>query len=121
MYDVLMDGGVPIPLQQVGSYEEYCLRERAYTSALTLESPGIRQWIEFFENNDGSLPSFPLPLGDTSLLAAGSVLSLQLMDARQTAGFEAACTDAGARFSGRVLASDLFAQLPVALLERIDG
>jgi (1->4)-alpha-D-glucan 1-alpha-D-glucosylmutase len=28
---------------------------------------------------------------------------------------------AGARFSGRVLASDLFAQLPVALLERVDG
>ena len=28
---------------------------------------------------------------------------------------------AGGRFSGRVLASDLFAQLPVALLERVDG
>jgi (1->4)-alpha-D-glucan 1-alpha-D-glucosylmutase len=28
---------------------------------------------------------------------------------------------AGARFSGRVLASDLFAGLPVALLERLDG
>jgi (1->4)-alpha-D-glucan 1-alpha-D-glucosylmutase len=28
---------------------------------------------------------------------------------------------AGDRFSGRVLASDLFAQLPVALLERVDG
>jgi mycolipenoyl-CoA---2-(long-chain-fatty acyl)-trehalose mycolipenoyltransferase / long-chain-acyl-CoA---trehalose acyltransferase len=102
MYDVLMDGGVPIPLQQVGSYDEYCLRERAYTSALTLESPGIRRWIEFFENNDGSLPSFPLPLGDTALRAAGDVLSLRLMDARQTARFEAACTNAGARFSGGV-------------------
>jgi (1->4)-alpha-D-glucan 1-alpha-D-glucosylmutase len=28
---------------------------------------------------------------------------------------------AGAGFSGRVLASDLFAGLPVALLERVDG
>jgi (1->4)-alpha-D-glucan 1-alpha-D-glucosylmutase len=28
---------------------------------------------------------------------------------------------AGDRFSGPVLASDLFAQLPVALLERVDG
>ena len=28
---------------------------------------------------------------------------------------------AGGRFSGRVLASDLFAELPVALLERVDG
>jgi mycolipenoyl-CoA---2-(long-chain-fatty acyl)-trehalose mycolipenoyltransferase / long-chain-acyl-CoA---trehalose acyltransferase len=110
MYDVLMDGGVPIPLQQVASYEEYCLRERAYTSALTLESPEIRKWIEFFEGNDGSLPSFPLPLGDTSLLAAGGVSSLRLMDARQTAGFEAACTDAGARFSGGVFACAALAE-----------
>jgi hypothetical protein len=30
-------------MQQVGSYAEYCLRERAYTSALTLEAPGIRR------------------------------------------------------------------------------
>ena len=110
MYDVLMDGGVPIPLPQVGSYDEYCLRERAYTSALTLESPAIRQWIEFFENNDGSLPCFPLPLGDTSLLAAGDVLSLQLMDARQTARFEAACTNAGARVSGGVFACAALAE-----------
>ena len=69
MYNALMDGEEPIPLPPAGSYDEYCLRERAYTSALTLESPEIRQWVEFFENNDGSLPSFPLPLGDTSLLA----------------------------------------------------
>jgi hypothetical protein len=110
MYDVLMDGGVPISLPQVGSYDEYCLRERAYISALTLDSPGIRQWIEFFENNDGSLPSFPLALGDTSRLAAGAVLSLQLMDGCQTARFDAACTNAGARFSGGVFASAALAE-----------
>ena len=110
MYDVLMDGGVPIPLQQVGSYAEYCLRERAYTAALTLESPAIRQWIEFFENNDGSLPSFPLPLGDTTLLATGAVLSLRLLDGRQTGRFEAACTAAGARFSGGVFACAALAE-----------
>ena len=110
MYNALMDGGVPIPLHEVGSYAEYCLRERAYTSALTLQSPEIRQWIEFFEHNDGSLPRFPLPLGDTSQLAAGAVLSLRLMDARQTADFEAACTDAGARFSGGVFACAALAE-----------
>ncbi len=104
MYNTLMDGGEPIPLPKVGSYDEYCLRERAHTSALTLASPGIAQWVEFFESNDGSLPSFPLPLGDTSLLASGDVLSLRLMDARQTARFEAACTSVGARFSGGVFA-----------------
>jgi mycolipenoyl-CoA---2-(long-chain-fatty acyl)-trehalose mycolipenoyltransferase / long-chain-acyl-CoA---trehalose acyltransferase len=104
MYDALMDGDGPIPLPGAGSYEDYCVRERAYTAALTLESPEIRRWVEFFECNDGSLPSFPLPLGDTSLVAAGELLSLQLLDARQTARFEAACTSANARFSGGVFA-----------------
>src|SRR5262249_41036882 len=72
--------------------------------ALTLSSPAIRRWVDFFESNDGALPSFPLPLGDTSLLGAGDVVSLRLMDAEQTARFEAACTAAGARFSGGVFA-----------------
>ncbi len=105
MYNALMDGDGPIALPPAGSYADYCLRERAYTSALTLESPEIRQWIEFFQHNDGSLPSFPLPLGDTSLLANGELLSVRLMDAHQTARFEAGCTAAGARFSGGAFAS----------------
>ncbi|QUR69709.1 acyltransferase [Mycobacterium spongiae] len=104
MYDALMDGAGPVPLPNVASYADYCVRESSYTSALTLESPEIRQWLDFFECNRGSLPSFPLPLGDTSLVATGELLSLQLMDARQTAQFEAACTRAGVRFSGGVFA-----------------
>lgn len=104
MYNALMDGEGPIALPPPGSYADYCIRERAFTSALTLDSPEVREWIEFFELNDGSLPSFPLPLGDTSLLTNGELLSLRLMDADQTARFEAACTNAGARFSGGVFA-----------------
>lgn len=104
MYDALMDGAGPTSLPAAGSYDDYCLREHTYTSALTLDSPEIRQWVDFFESNGGSLPCFPLPLGDTSLVAAGELLTLQLMDARQTARFEAACTSAGARFSGGVFA-----------------
>ncbi len=110
MYDALMDGHGPIALPSAGSYDEYCLRERAYTSALTLESPEIRQWIEFFERNGRALPAFPLPMGDTSLVATGELLSLQLMDARQTARFEAACMSAGARFSGGVFACAALAE-----------
>lgn len=104
MYDALMDGEGPIALPPAGSYSDYCLRERAYTSALTLASPEVRQWVEFFDRNDGALPSFPLPLGDTSLLTNGELLSVRLMDADQTARFEAACTAADARFSGGVFA-----------------
>lgn len=110
MYDALMDGAGPIPLPAAGSYDDYCRRERAYTSALTLESPEIRRWLAFFESNGGTLPSFPLPLGDTSLAAAGDLLSLQLMDACQTDRFEAACISAGARFSGGVFACAALAE-----------
>ncbi|CDM76412.1 condensation domain-containing protein [Mycobacterium marinum] len=110
MYNTLADGGAPISLPEAGSYGEYCLREHAYTSALTLESPEVRQWIDFFESNDGALPSFPLPLGDLSLVDTGELLSLQLMDAGQTARFEAACTSAGARFSGGVFACAALAE-----------
>ncbi|OBI89825.1 condensation domain-containing protein [Mycobacterium asiaticum] len=105
MYNALMDGEGPIALSPAGSYADYCLRERDHTSKLTLESPEIRRWIDIFDENDGSLPTFPLPLGDSSLSTSGELLSLRLLDADQTVRFEAACTAAGARFSGGVFAA----------------
>ena len=48
-------------------------RGRRAPAALTLDSPEVRRWIEFAEDNGGSLPDFPLPLGDLSIpLAATS-------------------------------------------------
>lgn len=108
MYAALADGGRPIRLAESGSYHDYCVRERAFLSALTLESPEIRQWTEFAEYNGGTLPRFPLPLGD-ELVPPDSV-SLQLMNERQTAEFESACLAAGARFSGGVFACAALAQ-----------
>ena len=64
MYAALVGGGAPIPLPEAGSYDDYCARQHQYMSALTLDSPQVRAWVEFFENNDGTLPDFPLPLGD---------------------------------------------------------
>ena len=102
MYDALVDGGRPVRLAEPGSYHDYCVRERAFLSALTLESLEMRQWIEFAEYNGGTFPGFPLPLGDE--LAPAATVSIQLMNERQTAGFESACVAAGARFSGGVFA-----------------
>ena len=45
---------------------------RQYTPRLTLEFPEVRAWIEFAENNDGTLPDFPLPLGDRSVSLAAT-------------------------------------------------
>jgi mycolipenoyl-CoA---2-(long-chain-fatty acyl)-trehalose mycolipenoyltransferase / long-chain-acyl-CoA---trehalose acyltransferase len=102
MYAALIDGGRPVRLAEPGRYLDYCLRERTGLSALTLESPEIRRWIEFAEFNGGTFPEFPLPLGDDS--APAETVSTVLMDHRQTAAFEAACVTAGARFSGGVFA-----------------
>jgi hypothetical protein len=108
MYATLVDGGRPIRLAAAGSYHDYCVRQRALISALTLESPEISRWIEFAEDNGGTLPECPLPLGDAS--PTPDLMSAQLLDERQTAGFESACIAAGARFSGGVFACAALAQ-----------
>ena len=40
MYAALVDGGRPIRLAEAGSYHDYCVRQRAYTSALDVGVPG---------------------------------------------------------------------------------
>lgn len=105
MYAALVSGSAPLQLPDAGSYDDYCLRQRQYTSGLTLESPEVRAWVEFAENCGGSLPDFPLPLGDRSAIDGGDLQSVTLMDAEQTSRFENACVDAGARFIGGLLAS----------------
>lgn len=108
MYAALVGGRAPIRLAQAGSYHDYCVRQDQYTSALTLNSPEVRAWIEFFENNGGTLPDCPVPLGDGS--GSADIMSAQLMDERQTAAFESACTAAGTRFSGGVFACAALAE-----------
>jgi hypothetical protein len=110
MYAALMADAPPIPLPDAGSYDDFCVRQRRYTSALKLESPQVRAWIEFFENNGGTLPDFPLPIGDPSVPCGGDIVVEQLMDDQQTARFESACLAAGARFCGGVFACAALAE-----------
>jgi hypothetical protein len=105
MYAALVTGAPPVQLPDAGNYDDFCVRQREFTSGLTLESSGVRAWIEFAERNGGTFPDFPLPLGDRSELDGGDLRTVTLMDAEQTQRFEAACVDAGARFVGGLLAS----------------
>lgn len=107
-YAALLGGQPPAKLGESGSYHDHCVRQDQFLSSLTLDSPEIRAWIEFLENNGGTLPDCPVSLGDGS--GAGELMSTQLLDERQTANFESACTAAGARFSGGVFASAALAQ-----------
>lgn len=116
MYGALVNGAAPIALPPAGSYSDYCIRHRAFTDSLTLESPQIRTWIEYAESNGNSLPEFPLPLGDPAT-PSGDVVVERIMDATQTALFESACIGAGARFSGGLFAAAALAQYELTGVE----
>ena len=108
MYTALLAGGAPVSLPPAGSYEDYCVRQHRYTSSLTLDSPPIRAWVDFFESNDGSLPDPPVSLGDGS--GPCDLMFDRLLDERQSAEFESACIAAGGRFSGGVFSCAALAQ-----------
>ena len=69
-----------------------------------MDSPGVRAWIDFAENNGDGFPEFPLPLGNPQESTSSDMTSEVLMDAAQTERFESACTAAGARFVGGLFA-----------------
>ncbi len=104
MYAALNDGGAPLALPDAGSYDDFCAREREYASTLTADSPQVRAWIDFAENNNDGFPEFPLPLGNPLEPSNSDMVSELLMDVEQTERFEAACTAVGARFIGGLFA-----------------
>ena len=104
LYSALSKDDKPLALPEAGSFDDFCVQERQYTSALTADSPEVRAWIDFAENNNGGFPEFPLPLGNPLEPTRSDMVSEVLMDADQTARFEAACTDSGARLIGGLFA-----------------
>ena len=104
MYSALSGSGEPLALPDAGSFDDFCTREREYTSTLTVDLPGVQAWIDFAENNNGGFPEFPLPLGSPSESEKSFMASELLMDPAQTERFESACTAAGARFVGGLFA-----------------
>ncbi|MDH6193820.1 hypothetical protein M2272_000441 [Mycobacterium frederiksbergense] len=110
MYQALVHGAAPLQLPDAGSYDRYCTQQRQYTAGLNADSPEVRDWMTFLRASGGTLPRFPLPLGDPALPHTGDVITIQLLDREQGDRFEAACMAAGARFSGGVFACGALAQ-----------
>ncbi len=104
MYSAMSGNGQALMLPEAGSFDDFCIREREYTSALTVDSPGVRAWIDFAENNGDGFPEFPLPLGNPNESTSNTWTSQVLMDTAQTQRFESACAAAGARFVGGLFA-----------------
>jgi mycolipenoyl-CoA---2-(long-chain-fatty acyl)-trehalose mycolipenoyltransferase / long-chain-acyl-CoA---trehalose acyltransferase len=110
MYAALVGGFGPLELPEAGSYDDFCVRQREFTSTLTLDTPQVAAWRTFAENNDRSMPDFPLPLGDPSMPCEADIITLTMLGDEQTSRFEAACTEAGARFIGGVMACSALAE-----------
>lgn len=103
MYAALLSGSAPINLPPAGSYDEFCVRQHEDAAELSLESPQVQKWVRFAERNGGTMPEFPLPLGDPEKPSTADLYNVTLMTQAQTHKFEAACVAAGARFIGGVL------------------
>ena len=103
-YFALVSGGAQLKLPPAGSYEAFCRRQHDQLAALTADSPAVRDWITFAENNDGGFPEFPLPMGDPSQPCRAAMFTETVMDEEQTARFESLCVESGARFIGGMLA-----------------
>lgn len=116
-YAALAEGGAPIRLPDAGRYVDYCRRQRKYTSELTLDSPEVVEWIDFLKRSKGTLPKFPLPLGDPDVPCTGDLITVSLMDAHDSDRFEAVCAQAGARFIGGVFACAAIAERELCDIE----
>ncbi len=109
-YLALAEGGAPIRLPEAGRYLDFCVRQREYTAALTLDSPDVAEWIDFLKRNNGTLPKFPLSLGDPDVPCTGDLITVTLMDAHDSDRFEAVCAQAGVRYIGGVFACAAMAE-----------
>ncbi len=104
MYSTVVSGAPPLRLPEAGSYEKYCLDQREFASSLTADTPEVRQWVSFAEKNNGGFPVFPLPLEDGTASPAGDLITVKLLDRRQTERMEDICVAAGGRFIGGLFA-----------------
>lgn len=108
-YAALLAGSAPT-FGAPASYTDFCLRERAHVESLNADSPQVREWIDVARHHGGTMPGFPLPLGDPDVPDRGAMVSVPLLDEHQVARFDAACADAGVRFSGGVFACAALAE-----------
>jgi mycolipenoyl-CoA---2-(long-chain-fatty acyl)-trehalose mycolipenoyltransferase / long-chain-acyl-CoA---trehalose acyltransferase len=109
MYQNLSQGQ-PVTLPEVGGYRDYTARQRDKVAGMTLSSPEIKDWIAFAQSTGGEWPSFPLELGDTWASNKGDFVTVELLNEDDTEAFDTACREAGARFSGGVLACAALAE-----------
>ena len=96
--------GLPDSLPRTTGYRAFSAKQNLQVDSMTADSRPIKDWADFAADAEDNWPSFPLPLGDTSEVCAGGVITVELLNAAETQAFADACHLAGARFSGGVMA-----------------
>ncbi|MGW8813248.1 condensation domain-containing protein [Gordonia terrae] len=96
--------GADAELPPVGSYLDYCVRERAVSRRLTRRSPHVQRWIDLVQANGGHLPGFPLPLGTgAQTYTRSAIVNSTLFDEPTAARFEQICRDLGANMIAGIM------------------
>ncbi|AZG44045.1 condensation domain-containing protein [Gordonia insulae] len=98
--------GTQNPLAPVGSYVDYCRREREISRTLTRESPQVQRWVDLISANGGRLPQFPLPLGkDVETYTRSAHLTTTVFDEAAAQRFEEVCLANGANVTAGLMAT----------------
>lgn len=103
-YRAVLDGEAPQHLAAAGSYLNYCTAQSQRAAAMTLDDPGVAEWIAFLRRNHGRMPPFPLPLGAQEDRCLAEYQQVEVLDDAGMAAFEDACHVSGARVIGGLLA-----------------
>ena len=84
-------------------YRDFTENQHDEVGTLTRDSRPVKDWVDFAVDAEGEWPSFPLELGSADD-GSGGAFTAEILNAEQTEAFDIACRQAGARFSGGVLA-----------------
>lgn len=95
---------LPTLLPPTAGYREFSAKQNLQVASMTADSRPIKDWADFAADAQDNWPCFPLPMGDTSEVCAGGVITAELLNAAETQAFNDACHLAGTRFSGGVMA-----------------
>lgn len=107
IYTASLEGRSAEP-PKVGSYVDFCERERAQADQIDESSEVVARWREFIASCDGMLPTFPLELGIVlGELPRQHFLQEMLADSSDAAAFDAYCRPRGSSLAGILAASSI--------------
>ena len=110
IYHSLVANEQPKAFPPTASYLDYCRHQRLNSDSLTLQHPGIQEWLHFLRSNDGQLPRWPLELQADSETWQSSISIVSILDALETKDFVRYCRNIKVPFLVGMLSCFAFAE-----------